>query len=840
MLGATGHLLILVAFVACALSGAAYLQAAQTGGTEWKRIGRAAWMVVLAGLVGASGILSHLLLTHQFQFAYVYEQTSLDLPTHFLISSFWAGQEGSFLLWTLMMGATGALLIRTAKRYEAPVMTVVSFCVLFLISMVVGLKLGPIQIGSSPFTLLAEKFPEAPMLQVPGFIPADGSGLNDLLQNYWMVIHPPTLFVGFTLMVVPFAYAMTALWKRRYTEWVRPALPWALAATMVLGFGIALGGYWAYETLSFGGYWAWDPVENSSLVPWLVGIAAIHSMIIQKKSGRGHKSALLLSILAYLLVIYSTFLTRSGILGDVSVHSFVDLGMMNQLILWIVSMLVIGFGLFAYRYKELPTPDREPNFLSREFMIFCGAMLLMAIAAVVAVGTSSPILGRLFREAPSTVPIEFYNKWTLPISIFVVFLAGLGQLFWWNKMKIESVNRVLLKPIVLSVASTLAILFFTPFVEKTVAGPGTGSGATQLTQAGLFGGLEQFWGSYGTGLLLLLLVFVTFFALYGNGFVLWRVGRGNPRLAGGALAHVGFAVMMIGIIFSSGFSEPLARGTGVQLGQERDNFVLTRGETRTVSGYRVTYSGQERTSRGRPLYVLDFVDPRGRSFTVKPEVYKSSQEQWIQHPDHKIYADRDIFVAVSPSPMFESGQADGEQADAEVGGEMSLAKGDSVVIGHSEYSVQFVDYRTDFEPGLLPDSTEIAVAALLDVTHLASGQTRRLSPIYMIMSDRSQQYLQNRVGEWNLTFTFTGMNVDNGSINLFVEGVDVTPEDWIVVQAYEKPLINLLWVGILILTAGFGLATFRRGKGDGGRGDVGREDVGRGRLDVKTFVRPNV
>lgn len=809
MLGAIGHLLILVAFVACGLAGLAFVQAAQTEGAEWRRIGRAAWMVVLVGLIGASGILFYLLLTHQFQFAYVYQQTSRDLPTYFLISSFWAGQEGSFLLWTLMMGATGAILLRTAKRYEAPVMAVISFCTLFLISMVVGLKFGPLQIGASPFATLAEKFPDAPMLQVPGFIPADGSGLNDLLQNYWMVIHPPTLFVGFTLMVVPFAYALSALWKRKYTQWVRPALPWALAATMILGTGIALGGYWAYETLSFGGYWAWDPVENSSLVPWLVGIAGIHSMIIQKKSGRGHKSALLLSILAYLLVIYSTFLTRSGILGDVSVHSFVDLGMMNQLLLWIGAMAIAGFGLFAYRYRELPTPEREPHFLSREFMIFCGAMLLVATAAVIGVGTSSPILGRLFREAPSTVPIEFYNKWTLPISIGFVFLAGLGQLFWWNKMNVENVNRVLLKPIALSVASTVAILVFTPFIEKTVSAAAGSTQGSALTQAGLAGGLEQFWGTYGTGLLLLMLIFVTFFALYGNGFVLWRIGRGNPRLAGGATAHVGFAVMVLGIIFSSGFSEPLARGNGVQIGDARDNFVLSRGETRLVNGYQVTYAGTERTSRGRPLYILNFVDPQGRTFTLKPEVYKSAQDQWIQHPDHKIYPDRDIFVAVSPSPMFEAPTSTASD-EVQEGGELSIARGDSVVLGHEEYLLKFINYRTDIDPEMLPDSTEIAVAAVLDVTHLSSGQTRRLSPIYMIMEDRSQQFLQNRLGDWNLGITFTGMNVDSGTINLYIEGVDVMPEDWLVVQAYEKPFINLLWFGFLLLTAGFGLAIARR------------------------------
>lgn len=809
MLGATGQLLVLVAFVACALSGGAYLQAARTDAVEWRRIARAAWGVVLVGMVGASAILLYLLLTHQFQYAYVYQQTSRDLPLHFLISSFWAGQEGSFTLWILMMGALGVLLMRLGKKWEAPVMTIVALSQLFLISMIVGLKLGPLHIGASPFATLAEKFPDAPMLQVPGFVPADGSGLNDLLQNYWMVIHPPTLFAGFTLMVVPFAFAVSGLWKRRYTEWVRPALPWAVTATMVLGVGITLGGYWAYETLSFGGYWAWDPVENSSLVPWIIGVAAIHSMIIQKKSGRAHKSAVFLNVLAFMLVIYSTFLTRSGILGDVSVHSFVDLGMMNQLLVWILAVGVVGFGMFAYRYRELPTPENEPNMLSREFMIFSGAMLLVATAVVITVGTSSPILGKLFREAPSTVPIDFYNRWTLPLSIVFVFLAGLGQLFWWHKMSVENVNRVLLKPIGFSVASTIAVLVFTPFVEESIRVTRDVAEPRGVVQAGLAGGLEQFWGLYGPGLLMLLLVFAAFFALYGNGLVLWKIGRGNPRMAGGAMAHVGFAIMVLGIIASSGFSRPIAQGTGVQIGENRENFVLTRGQTRVVDGYTVTYAGQERTARNRPVYVLHFEDPRGRSFTLRPVVYKSEQNQWIQHPDHEIYPDKDVFVAVAPSVMFETA-TDSEGGEQEKRGEISLSRGDTVVVGRDEYSVTFVNYDTNIASDMVPDSTEIAVAALLDVTNLETGETRRLTPVYLIMQDRSQQYIQNRVGDWGLTVTFTGMNVDTGSINLFLEGVDVMPEDWVVVQAYEKPFINTLWLGFILMTFGFGVTTYRR------------------------------
>src|SRR5690625_480192 len=175
-----------------------------------------------------------------------------------------------------------------------------------------------------------------------------------------MAIHPPMLFVGFAAMVVPFAFAVTALWKRQYTQWVRAALPWTIFAVLVLGVGIALGGYWAYITLSFGGYWAWDPVENSSLVPWLVGVAAFHAMIIQKKSGQGHKAALIFSILAYMLVIYSTFLTRSGILGDVSVHSFVDLGLHNQLLIWILVLGIMALDCMPPASASCHGPTPSP------------------------------------------------------------------------------------------------------------------------------------------------------------------------------------------------------------------------------------------------------------------------------------------------------------------------------------------------------------------------------------------------------------------------------------------------------------------------------------------------
>jgi cytochrome c-type biogenesis protein CcmF len=796
MAGVIGHLLILTAFVACGLAGVGFYRHTKDNlSSHWLRTARAAWIAMTVGSIIAFVILGYVVVTHQFQYGYVYEHSSRALPLQYLISSTWAGQEGSFLLWIIMNGLVGLALIRWARKHESTTMSVVALCQFFLLSMVVGLKIGSVPVGASPFTLLADKFPDAPMLKA-GLVPADGSGLNDLLQNYWMLSHPPTLFAGFAMMIVPFAFAVSALWKRNYTGWVKPALPWTLAAVMVLGIGIAMGGYWAYVTLSFGGYWAWDPVENSSLVPWIIGIAAVHTMIIQKRSGSSHKAAMFLSILAYMFVVYSTFLTRSGILGDVSVHSFVDLGLYNQLLLWILTMGVVGFGLFAVRWKELPRPRQEPSLLSRESMIFIGSMMLCAIAAVVILGTSAPILGNIFRDNPSTVPIAFYNKWSLPLSIGFVFLAGLGQLFWWNKMSVENANKVLVKPVVLAVVSTVLVLVLTPFVERSTQVVAE-SPALSAVQAGLFDSLGGFWQAYGFGLLMLILVFVGFFALYGNGLVAWRIGRGNPRLAGGAVAHVGMAVMILGIVASSGFSRAISEDP--RTGSGRSNFVVDLGQTARVGGYQVTYVGKDTNDEGRPMYLLDVQDPSGDSYRLNPVVYQSNTEQWIQHPDLRLGAGKDLFVAVSPAAMFDQGDAPNQ---------LQLAKNDSTIVGE-RYRVYFSGFDLVSDAGH-SDSQQIVVGAALAVTNLETNETRDLRPLYIVEPDRSVRFEPARVDEWNVGFSFIGMNVDTGAVQLEVQGIEAAPQNWIVVQAYEKPLINLVWIGIIVLSLGFVLAIYRR------------------------------
>jgi cytochrome c-type biogenesis protein CcmF len=211
-----------------------------------------------------------------------------------------------------------------------------------------------------------------------------------------MTIHPPILFLGFASTLVPFAFAVAGLWKKQHSEWVTPALPWTYFGVMILGTGILMGGAWAYESLSFGGFWAWDPVENASLVPWLVMVGGAHVMLIYKSRKQSLFSAYILIILTFILILYSTFLTRSGILGNTSVHAFTDLGMSGQLLVYLLFYVVAASILLATNYKAINTETVEDNSTSREFWMFIGALVLLVSSFQITFTTSIPVINKIF------------------------------------------------------------------------------------------------------------------------------------------------------------------------------------------------------------------------------------------------------------------------------------------------------------------------------------------------------------------------------------------------------------------------------------------------------------
>ena len=277
--GKIGHFAILLSFTAALLSSLSYFFATQrrdqiVEANSWKKIGRLSFITHGIATFSVIGIIFYIMSMKYYEYQYVWAHVSEDLPYKYIFSAFWEGQEGSFLLWMFWHVILGFVLMKTAKKWESPVLSVIAFVQLIITSMILGIvfDFGPessFKLGSNPLLLLRDTM-EAPIFNNAAYLTLiKGTGLNPLLQNYWMTIHPPTLFLGFASTVVPFAYAVAGLWTKEHKQWLKPVLSWSLFSGAILGTGILMGGAWAYEALSFGGYWAWDPVENMSLVPWI-------------------------------------------------------------------------------------------------------------------------------------------------------------------------------------------------------------------------------------------------------------------------------------------------------------------------------------------------------------------------------------------------------------------------------------------------------------------------------------------------------------------------------------------------------------------------------------------
>ncbi|MBM3496814.1 MAG: cytochrome C assembly protein, partial [Armatimonadetes bacterium] len=369
-----GRIAVLVGLVASVAAFALYLRAGRGGrrpgappATRLARLSlltslrsplawaRLANRLAAAASVFCFGWLMYLVASKRFEYRYVFDYTSADLEGAFLYSATWAGQEGSFALWAALTGLIGVLVAWRARDWESRVMPV------YLTSMI---ALFAIMHWLSPYVVMPPETGARPPDLPPGAVwpppwpPLDGNGLNPSLQNIWMAIHPPTIFFGFASLAVPFAYAIATLIWRSYDRWTRHVAPYVLLTVATLGAGLFMGGYWAYETQGWHGFWAWDPVENASLFPWLGALALAHGLVVQRTRGGMIGTNLFLAIASWLLFVYGTFLTRSGVLADFSVHAF---GMLDNAALKILVALIavqglVGIGLLVLRRRDLRAP----------------------------------------------------------------------------------------------------------------------------------------------------------------------------------------------------------------------------------------------------------------------------------------------------------------------------------------------------------------------------------------------------------------------------------------------------------------------------------------------------
>lgn len=752
-------------------------------------------MVML--IIAASTMLWYTLLTHQYQFKYVFSYSNNSLDTGFLLASFWGGQEGSFMLWLLLTSIIGIILQSyTSKRkdLEPQVMIVFTLTTAFLLVMVSPWFKNPFEyIWATPMFLdlksINTSYLELPFLQSffftdnnsgAGFIQmnaelhgllagsgisvnqfiVDGRGLNPQLLNFWMQIHPPILFTGFAMSTVPFAFALSALIKNNYKDWVKQAFPWLLAGIGILGLGVMLGGYWAYEMLGWGGYWAWDPVENSSLIPWIIGVAAIHTMLVQRKTqskggiGKFAKTNLILCILTYILVLYSSFLTRSGVLGDASVHSFVDPGNIVYffLLLFMGTFLIMGFGAIAYRWKSLIDDTRiEEGLLSRELALFTAAVVLIASAVIILVGTSAPIFGQ-------SVDTFFYDEMHIPLATIIGLLNGLSLLIKWKNTKSED----LLKKSLPFLGVTFVITFLIV----------------------IFGGIDR--------IIIVLLTLSTVFVLVVNSEVAFKIVKGNKKMLGAYVAHIGIALFILGVIGSSVYSQQV-------------DVNLVKNETKTAFGYEMTFTGWTPIDNNTK-YSFNIDIKKGNSeYLVKPVMYVSDfNNSLMRIPAILNLLTQDLYI--SPN-----GYDEGKKSTSNSGETISLQKGSST---------NFDGSTITFEKFNLGEGT---------MTAMQEGIDFQMGAILVIKKDGEVEKTELLRKQINGNIEFTSysskefdlridlVNLSASNIEISISKISEVKADQhseaqeiLYVSASIKPFISFVWIGVAVMVFGFFIALARR------------------------------
>jgi cytochrome c-type biogenesis protein CcmF len=799
-LGQAGHIFNLVSFVASVVATIAFFLGGvadhnDPNAKSWIKIGRIFFIVEAICVFATFSLLYVIISNHYFEYKYAYMHSDKSLQPEYLLSCFWEGQEGSFMLWSFWHCVLGIVIMLTAKKWEAGVMSVISFAQVLLASMVLGVYLFGHKIGSSPFSLLRNEM-DWPILSRPDYLTLikDGTGLNTLLQNYWMVIHPPILFLGFASTIVPFGYAMAGFMRKSH-DWLKSAIPWASFSAAILGLGIMMGAAWAYESLSFGGYWAWDPVENASLVPWLTLVAGLHTNMIAKSTGYSLRPTYFFYIVSFLLILYSTFLTRSGILGDTSVHAFTDLGMNTQLLVFLLIFVIPAFTIFAIRYKSIPSIAKEEATSSREFWMFIGSLVLFLAGMVIIAKTSTPVANKLFGTniAPPEDPEFAHNQ----IQIFVAIVLGLltagTQFLKYKYTDTQKFIKNIAWPVLAAAVISLLIAFFGD-VNYTKKGP-----------VFLFA--------------IHLAIFTAVYAVTGNLSYIWLVLRGKLKAAGASVAHVGFGMILVGILISSAKKTvlswnttgitPLAQaapGDKNPAGNPAENLTLFKGVETDMGKFMVNYKRDTLNEADRKKYYeITFKAKDGsESFNLYPDVIKNNKgmEGFAANPASKHYWYKDIFVYIT---SFQQNDA----SDTTRFVDKDIKVGDTIYYSNGLMVLKSVSINPASKKDLLlPGET----ALFLDVDVTARDGRKYAAMPGIAIDNSSIRQISDTVVAQSLVLQFNKViDQDKGILQMGVkESGSIT--DLITLKVYEFPMINILWLGVIVMVIGFVMSIIQRYK----------------------------
>lgn len=689
--GILGQTAIVIALLS-AFSAAIFFYLGRKGETTYYGIAKTSYYIHIASVLTIAGTLFYLLFSGYVEYDYVWKHTNKAMPFRYLFACFWEGQEGSFILWMVWLAVLGFIIIRKKFELKQGVLFVMALVQFALVTMLLGVFIGELRIGSNPFLLIRE-LPEnfnLPWTLLPDYlvrIPTfeDGRGLNPLLQNYWMTIHPPILFLGFALSLIPFAFSAASLLNKNDSQWLKNVRPWAFAAVSVLGIGILMGGAWAYEALSFGGFWAWDPVENASLVPWLILVAAAHMIVVARRTGKHHFSAHLLSALGFFFIVYSTFLTRSGILGDTSVHSFTDNGMIGQLLFYLLLSLFCAADLLSFRsparvrwfhrilsllflvlisFQTLvlesvvffvilqiisfiqsaksKKTSKEDAFSSREFWMFIGSFILVLSALQISFSTSIPVVNK-FLEPFSGVFNDLYN-WT-NADIFkdlakANFAPPTEAIEHYNKWQAPFAILILLA---LTASQYLKYKksTFSYWFKKNI-------GAFSLTIVVFLAALI-WWEFDVLNSVWLILLFAALFTFFANLFHLIDYRKQWQSSAASSLSHIGFALIILGTLISGGKQDKISsNSSGVDVRKVNEEFkndedlLLFLGDTLYMGDYFVLYK-RKFSEDINVFYEIEFFEADQKHFNSGDKI-SAGGKTYTANKDHE--AGSDFFVDI--------------------------------------------------------------------------------------------------------------------------------------------------------------------------------------------------
>ncbi len=748
-----GQLLLWAAMVAALFAAFAYWRVerrnnkatvtnADEQAAKWLRRARFGLLSTGVLVVATMAYLWWLIMTQRYEVAYVHDYTNRTLPTLYRFTAFWGGQAGTWLLWAFFTVLWGLYILRVARPYEPATLAILSGMI-FLLLLPAAIE--------NPFRIAH-----------PGA--TDGRGLNPLLHNPWMAIHPPSMFVGYASMGLPFALALAGLWRKDWHGWNRYALPAACLGTAALGLGIVLGGVWSYEVLGWGGYWAWDPVENASFIPWLGCSSLMHLLVVQRSTKSAARSATFLALLTFLTTYYATFVTRSGFIQ--SVHSFGT----SPLTWWILGILlglaVISFGLFFWRMRQVPPVEGTPivqSVTNLNTFLYASAVVLFLYGALVFAGLSLPwftlLANALGLTSVGEVGVErtFYDRASFPVALLMGLLLAFFPLLVFAGPKDEEGRKEWLRGVPWLVANIIlatALLAFLFGVRQPVS---------------------------------LILVGIAAAFLVTNFYVLILRARQSPLTIGAYIAHIGLALFILGVV-------------GSELHDSARQLVIPAGGHRIAHGFLFTYTGVRERPDGKLEALLEAYRMDGHEhmpaggkmnpeFVAKP-VFWDTDFGLVRTPFIKRYLTHDIYI----EPI--------ELQGAQEAGELTLARGEERKAGN--WRIKFVRFHLGGQHTMGMPSQVGAVIELSD-----GKKTHTVTPYWDLATQKRHPA---KVLGTNITVALEGINAESRMVTLKIQGIEGLEghSGFLVINVQRKPAVNLVWLGAALVLLGSLLASIRR------------------------------